>query len=135
MKKTLVTTMAAMAFYFGAPAQNINTAKLIWTVSQLKDNNTNQQVAYSCTFTTNGSQAILWSQKNGAYMTALAVQGMSGAWANVSTTGKVVYQVSTSGQTGTLTFGRDVGGLFVAIDLYRPDGSRLNHHYSAASVN
>jgi hypothetical protein len=135
MKKIFILSILVAVFCFGAQAQNITTTQLVWTVSQLKDISTSQQTTYACTFTTNGNQSITWSQKNGAYVTTLTVQSMSGTWINVATNGQVVYQVATAGQTGTMTFERNAGGLFITIDLSRPDGSRLNHQYSVASVN
>lgn len=117
-------------------AQNMNTTALTWTVDGLTDLSANvTATSYRCTFATNGNLPIIWSQKNGAFVTTLSIQGSSGTWTDVATAGQITYTVSAEGQTGTLTFARDVLGLSIIIDLSVANGGRLNHRYTVTTVN
>jgi len=135
MKKIFLVAMVLIwTVAITCPAQNMANTQLTWTVDGLNDLGTGQSASYHCTFSSNGNQAITWSQKNGNFVTTLSVQNVSGTWTNVNLEGQLLYTVSTDGKTGTLKFYRDSQGLFITIDFPRGD-TRLNHRYTVTSVN
>ncbi|MFM9839310.1 MAG: hypothetical protein ACKVOQ_13665 [Cyclobacteriaceae bacterium] len=134
MKRSLFVFALIISAGYGI-AQDIRATKLIWTVTGLSDLNTNKVSVYNCVFETNGAQAIVWKQKNGAYATTFIVTQMVGTWASVQANGQMVYSIALDGETGTLTFMRDATGAFITVDLSQPSGSRLKHRYSIGQVN
>ena len=134
MKKILILIL----FFVGTDkliAQNIATTPLIWTVTQLKDLNTNTETSYQCTFSTHGNQTIIWAQKNGTYNTNIEVQAVSGSWNNVATVGSVTYTITMEGDSGTLQFEKTTSGTYITIDLVQPGSKNLRHRYTVSQVN
>lgn len=115
-------------------AQNMATTKLTWTVDTLIDLTTNVSTPYHCVFTTNKTQPIIWSQKDGKFISSLTTQSLSGEWLDVGETGKIVYTVSINGQIGTLVFERNAQGLQITLDVTRANGNRLSHRYMVVSL-
>ena len=75
MRKKLILAIVIMGCFNTVLAQNVNNS-LIWTVREMEDLGTSHRTAYYCTFVTNGNQPIVWSQKNGAYVTTLCIESV-----------------------------------------------------------
>ena len=119
---------------FASQAQDILTTQLIWSVTQLTDLNTSKSASYTCSFKTNGTQQILWVQKNN-YIRTLEVQQTMGTWTNVSRTGQVTYSIAEDSDTGTLTFERTSTGIFITLDLSQGTEPHLRQRFSVDQVN
>lgn len=117
-----------------ADAQDISQASLAWKVSSLLDEQSGQSISYSCSFRTNGSNDIVWSQKNGNFTTTLIVLGISGNWPDVTTHGQVTYQVQSGNESGTLEFFKDANGVHVRINLSQGSSSRMRYEFAVEEV-
>lgn len=120
--------------YTTAFAQDAASALITWNVSHLKDLNTGKEVVYQCTFTTQGTNAIRWLQKND-YLTLLDVQSVSGNWPNVQSIGKIVFNVNADTESGTITFERTATEFTATFDISRGQASRMKMKYSIVSLN
>ncbi|MFO0006789.1 MAG: hypothetical protein ACK559_37300, partial [bacterium] len=87
-------------------AQNVLTGNLTWTSDDAVNQANNAALHYRCTFTTQGSASVKWSQpsRNTTFSSSAASQ-----WGNVQTDGQVVYTVQDGNLTGTITFKRTNG--------------------------
>ncbi len=134
MKKIASLAMFMIASHFTLLGQNISTTPLAWTVSQMRDLNSNKdQTNYSCTFLTNGTAAIQWVQKND-FTTTLAVSSISGTWTNVQQPGKAVFNITADSETGTITFERTATDTSISLDLSQGTGTRLRLKYIVSQV-
>jgi len=132
--KALIISAFVSILAIDATAQDIRSAHLTWTVDQLLDTQTQDTVTYTCTFATQGSAAVVWSQRNGTYVTTLPVQTLTGEWSNISVPGQVVYTITLEGESGTLTVGRDAAGLFIKLDVISSESWALHHRYFVQTV-
>jgi hypothetical protein len=133
MKKILLA-FAMYTSLVSLNAQDIHNARLAWSVTTLSDLNTKKSSSYNCVFETNGQQEIKWKQNGGTDVTLISVSKLTGAWANISTTGEVVFNISVEGETGTLTFTRNGSNTFIVLDLPISGANRIKHKYSVSKV-
>ena len=116
----------------GLQAQDMNSSKLSWVVTQLNDEKTQMATSYNCVFETDGKQNIFWKQGSGSYTVTMIVTRVNGSWPDIKAIGKVEYEISMEGETGTLTFERLTAGVFITLDL---GGSNFHHKYSVSQVS
>lgn len=109
-------------------AQNIRSARLIWSVSHLHDLNTPDTVTYQCTFETYGEGAIQWKQKGGAFVMTFQVTSVSGQWSDVAQPGQVTYGIMAEGEGGTLRFEKNASGTFIILTFDASGASPPVHH-------
>ena len=132
MKKIFILSAIVLIGYFQSKAQNILTTPLTWSVTQLTDLNTNATQSYQCTFQTNGTQTIQWVQKK--LTTGLEITSTSGTWSDVSAYGKMVFNITADGETGSITFEKDETGTSITIDLSQSGQTRLRQRYMVTNV-
>ena len=130
--KRIFTSILLCLLARGLQAQDLNSLKLSWVVTQLNDVKTQKAASYNCVFETNGKQNIFWKQGGGNYTVTMLVTNVSGFWPDVKTVGKVEYEISIDGERGTLTFERATSGVFITLDS---PGSGIHHTYSVSQVN
>lgn len=129
------TTLLLFCLFAAVAAfgQNIATDTLTWQVIQLHDMNSNAIVNYQCQFKTNGSSTIQWVQDD--LTSDIAVTAQTGTWTNITNNGKVTYQITVEGNSGTLAFERTAEGVTISIDISQESGGRLKHIYKVEQVN
>jgi len=132
MKKAL--TVFLLLFLSSALwAQDIQSASLKWSVSQLNDLSTGSIKAYTCDFKTSSAQEIIWVQKSITY--DFLITDIIGTWPDVQISGEITYEVLLDGESGTLAFKRTNSGVFITLDLSQAGGPRLRRSYSVSAVS
>ena len=137
-KDLLCKCAFVLAFYcitVHAGAQDIRKTKLDWTVTSLFDLDTKVSVNYSCSFTTNGTNDILWTQSGGKSITTFHVTSISGDWTDVQGAGSAVFSIEAEGEKGTLTFKRFTSGITIVLDLSQSTDARLQQQYSVSRIS
>jgi hypothetical protein len=121
----LITAPAALF------AQNVLTGNLTWTSDDAVNQANNAALHYRCTFTTQGSASVKWSQpsRNTTFSTSAASQ-----WGNVQTDGQVVYTVQDGNLTGTITFKRTNGNATVHLKLFVDGNPDLDYLFFISTV-
>lgn len=119
-------------------AQNASTTELAWSVQGMTDlsgGDTTQVASYSCTFETNGTGNGYWRQKNGTFSTKIVVDELIGTWTDVSSPGKLTFQVRMDGQTGTLVFEKEASGTSILLNLSQTDGGTITYRFNVTQIN
>lgn len=114
-------------------SQDIKSTSITWTVNQLNDLSTGKIATYWCLFKTSSGQSIVWEQAKG-YTINFDVVSTTGSWTNVSTSGKVTYNVTSDGDDGTIIFEKDQTGVYITLDWAQGSGDRLRRKYTVANV-
>lgn len=127
-KKYLLAITLLFGILFASRAQDVQLSKLRWSVNGLTDLKSNSESSYSCTFETDGSNAIIWRQKED--ISTLKVLNMNGAWSDVKLNGGVVYNILIDGLSGTLTFKRTSYEFYTVLDL----SNGIKHRYTLSRV-
>jgi len=101
----LYILLICIAFPVLVRAQSITQQQLLWKVSSVIDVNTGDILS------TGGDQIIShsntsveWKDSQGNVKYTYAVNTVNGTWSNVNNTGSIIYQVTTGGKAGTITF-------------------------------
>jgi len=115
---------------FQAQAQNIRTAALDWTATQMSDgsNTINNTSVFKTTPTT-----IKWVQNRG-YIHPFDIISTTGSWTNVGTNGKLTFSISDGEDTGTMIFERTASGIAVYLDLSQGSSPRLVRKFKIDSI-
>lgn len=122
MKKIFFLSWLCLAL---ASAQSQDLAQVrTWQVNGLTDLTSGNHFAYTCSFQTQGTQDISWTQGGGSMTSVFTVTGRQGTWADVSQPGSVTYSVTLGEKSGTLTFERDAAGVRITLDLAATNGPR-----------
>jgi hypothetical protein len=114
--------------------QDITNVQLRWQVDEMTDLKTNETFVYQCSFQSNGSQPIQWSQKGGTISSVLAVASSSGSWNNVAAPGDYAFQISKDNLTGTAIFERTASGVFITIDLSSSNPNAMRARFRVATI-
>ena len=114
-------------------SQDIKSSSITWTVNQLNDLSTGKSISYWCLFKTSSGQSIVWEQNKG-YTINFDVVSTTGSWTNVSTTGKLTYNVTSDGDDGTIIFEKDQTGVYITLDWAQGSGDRLRRKYTVTNV-
>ncbi|HEY9049624.1 MAG TPA: hypothetical protein VIN08_27190 [Ohtaekwangia sp.] len=86
-------------------AQNITTTTLAWQASSVTDSNTgNILSAGGDKIISHSNTSVEWQDAQGNVKYTYAVNTVNGSWSNVSNNGSIIYQVTTGGNSGTITF-------------------------------
>ncbi len=117
-----------------AGAQDIKKTKLDWTVTGLLDLDTKESANYSCSFTTNGTNDILWKQGGGKLIRTLHVISIDGDWKDIQIEGFVTYYIDEDGEKGTLIFKRSASGTTIVLDLSQSTYARLKQQFSVSRI-
>lgn len=116
-------------------SQDITQTGLIWKVNSLIDQQSGQSIAYGCTFQTNGTGDISWVQKNQSFTSILSVVGYTGTWANIEIPGRLMFQIQSEGESGTLEFVKNIDGTFIKLDLSQGNTTRMRYDFKVVEVN
>lgn len=135
MKATLFIIVFLSVLIQTGYGQDVRSTNLRWSVSGLNDLRNSKAVSYNCVFETRGTKTIVWKQRNETYLTNLSVTSVEGAWGDFKTNGKIIYNITCEGQTGSLTFERDGSAINVTLDLSQSNGApRLSHRYTVVKT-
>ena len=115
-------------------SQDIAQTSLTWKVNYLNDQASQQSLPYACSFKTNGSQDILWMQRNGQFTSTLNVSGLNGSWANIDSVGTVSYSITSGTESGSIAFERTIEGIFVYLTLSQSTAQSLSYKFSVSEV-
>lgn len=129
------TFFIVLFFSFPSFSQDITQTGLTWKVNSLIDQQSGQSITYSCTFQTNGTNDIGWIQKNGSFTSKLSVTGYTGTWTNIETPGRLIFQIQSEGESGTLEFVKNLDGTFVKLDLSQGNGNRMRYEFIVNEIN
>jgi len=116
-------------------SQSISEAALTWRVNSLIDEQSAQNVSYSCQFKTNGLGDVLWLQKNGSFTSSFRVTGSSGSWLDVGVAGQIIYQIQSEAESGTLEFAKDASGTHIRLNLSQSSAQPLRYDFKVVEVN
>lgn len=133
MKNSLLTILFILIVFAKLNAQDVLSADLSWTVTELNDLKSNAKSSYQCVFKTNGKKTIAWEQKGGT--TIFTIESVGGSWADFNKVGQVVYNVNTDGTRGTLTFEKTPTGNMITMDLLQAPDDHLRHQFSVTQVS
>jgi len=131
--KKIIFFLFSVCLFTSTMAQNMATDSITWNVVQLRDLTSNATVNYQCQFKTHATQPIYWIQDD--WVTPLTIQSVSGSWINVQVNGKITFQITTDGESGSLVFERTASGVTISIDLSQAGTSRLRHQYLVDQIN
>ncbi len=114
--------------------QNIASTPLVWQVTKLEDFNANSSMDYQCTFVTDGTTGIEWNQK-GNYSTDLGVVSITGTWVDVVVDGKVTYQITMEGDSGTMIFEKTPEGTYITLDVSPGNPAHIKYRFTVSQVS
>lgn len=130
--KTLLLILFGLVSLQGyqVQAQNVRTATLYWTATQMADGS--NVIANTSVFQTTPT-TIKWVQNKG-YVHPFDITAATGSWSNVNLKGKISFSVSDGDDSGTLIFERTSSGITVTLDLSQGASPRLVRKFTIGSI-
>lgn len=104
--------------HYSSNGQNIAERKLVWRAVQVVEGQSSAK-PMKCEFTTNRTQSVSWSQKQGELTTNFKVISTEGNWTNVMSSGSFTYTLENSGRICTMRFERSASGVTVLMDFLK----------------
>src|SRR5581483_10993567 len=104
MKTSTILFVILFAGIMPLKAQNILTSNLQWNVTTATNQADLVPFTHVCSFTSNGTSTLDWSQNSDQMIMHYTVTSVDGTWADVSSDGQAVYHVQNDIISGTITF-------------------------------
>lgn len=115
-------------------SQDIAQTPITWKINYLHDQIAQETLSYTCSFKTNGSQDIVWQQRNGQFTSILNVTGLNGSWTNVDSIGSVSYSITSGVESGSIAFERTADGIFAYLTLSQGTAHPLSYKFSVSKI-
>jgi hypothetical protein len=134
--KRIVLIISMLAFATAMQAQSLHVGQdiLTWKVDRADFIAKDSSMTVSCGFVTQGSQ-IKWIQKDGGYTTTFTVNSSSGTWDDPNTEGWMLYQVTTSGRTGSIRIEKKGSDTTVKVTFLNNGADTLPYFFHVTSVS
>lgn len=133
--KLMITIILVQWLTISSFSQDITQTSLTWKVNYLNDQVSQQSLPYACSFKTNGSQDIVWKQRNGLLTSTLNVTGLTGSWTNIDSIGTVSYAITSGIESGSIAFERTAEGAFAYLTLSQGTAQPLRYKFSVSKIS
>ena len=123
MKRTQILVCLFIALGEITMAQDITTANLRWKTIKSLEISGSPSVGDTTTLTTFGNKKVEWKDAHGTLLYSFQVVGTKGIWPDIGKAGDVSFRITTTGNSGMITFKTSGSNTKVRITLVA--GNRL----------